>query len=341
MESRYDKLTRLISPATLFPLAGGILVAAIVPYIAMRYFYIDPAIVSPIQTAWYALLALFVLVTFLRAFLLYLEPTSFRVGLGGVEVAFSDQEKPSPQLKSVSQEVAKLREEIKQINSLKIDSKDIDKAQLVEAFKETIERRLTEDVLGAIDEEFAKRDLQNKKWERLITSFIEIRTRLYEETNNLARRANLNLAFGSLTTVLAGIGLIFIVFFRPLDLVGLSKDEYAWRIIAHYVPRLSLIVFAELFAYFFLRLYKAGLSDIKYYQNELSNVELKLVALKAALATQDNEILRLVIADLSKTERNFILKKDETTIDLEKLKAESTSMKDWLEQMVAIVKAKS
>ena len=182
--------------------------------------------------------------------------------------------------------------------------------------------------------------MKNKQWERFITGFDEIRKRLYEETNNLARRASLNLAVGTITTILAGVGLVIIVFVMPLDLGKIQNNEYGWAIAAHYIPRLSFIVFAEIFAYFFLRLYKTGLDDIKYYQNEITNVELKISALKVSLAAEDKEILKFVVEELAKAERNFILKKDETTVELEKFKSENLNTKDLPEHLLTLLRTK-
>jgi hypothetical protein len=130
------------------------------------------------------------------------------------------------------------------------------------------------------------------------------------------------------------------VLVKPLELADVLGEQVAWRIVAHYVPRLSLIVFAELFAYFFLKLYKEGLADIKYYQNELSNIDLRLTALKAALTTRDNEILKIVIGELAKTERNFVLKSGESTVELEKYKSDGATTKQVLEQLGSILKSK-
>jgi hypothetical protein len=180
----------------------------------------------------------------------------------------------------------------------------------------------------------SERDLKNKEWERFVTDFEKISNRLRDETNNLTKRANLNLAIGVMTTIFAGVGLAFIAFLRSPELNDFSNDNYAWVVTAHYVPRLSFIIFAEIFAYFFLRLYKSGLDDIKYFQNELTNVELKITALKVALTRgKEAEILNLVTAELARVERNFILKKDETTVALEKIKTESSDAKDLLAQI--------
>jgi hypothetical protein len=72
------------------------------------------------------------------------------------------------------------------------------------------------------------------------------------------------------------------------------------------VTRISLVAFIEIFAYFFLRLYRYSIFEIKYFQNETTNAEFRVVALEAALLTEDKEIIKKICADMSKTERNFI-----------------------------------
>lgn len=231
---------------------------------------------------------------------------------------------------------------------VRLDISQDTKTELIASLVTTIKQQLNDGAFSLIDKEFVKRDLKYRQWEGLITDFNAIKDRLGLEAKRLQQRAKLNLAFGTFITVIAGIGLLYMVFFRPLDLAGLAKEEYGWRIASHYIPRLSLIIFAEIFAYFFLKLYKADLSDIKYYQNEITNVEMKLAALRTALAVEQKEldkegkeIIKTVITSLVGTERNFILKKGETTIELEKAKFDGAGTRDLAGHLAGILKAKS
>ncbi len=191
-----------------------------------------------------------------------------------------------------------------------------------------------------------ERSLSGTEWLTLTKTFDETRSRLLNEMSNLSRRSNLNLAVGTMTTLLAGIGLIYIVLFQSLNFLGggipptISDAALPWVVVSHYLPRLAVIVFAEIFAYFFLRLYKASLPDLKYYQNEITNVEMRLAALKAAILFRQNDSLAAVIESLSKTERNFTLKAGETTADIEKLKQESIDPNGLASGIVALLKAK-
>lgn len=274
--------------------------------------------------------------------------TMFLIGMAGLYGYLNSKSNIfNPQYKSSNENsleiinaIEELTDKVKNIGTVKFETKDIDNEQIVNSLKASLDQKLSENLFKIIDDEFVKRDERAREWINILTNFNEIRRRLGDEISNLTRRANLNLVVGTATTMLAVIGLIFVVFWSPLDLTNVEKDLYAWKIVAHYVPRLSLIIFVEIFAYFFLRLYKSCLVDIKYYQNELTNVELKMVSLKTALASQEQDTVKMVIAELSKTERNSILKKDETTIELEKFKAEHTGSKEFLDKLSELVKLK-
>jgi hypothetical protein len=87
------------------------------------------------------------------------------------------------------------------------------------------------------------------------------------------------------------------------------------------IPRMSLIIFIEIFSYFFLRLYKDGLGEIRFFQNELTNIESKLIALKSAQMSNNSKAIQKATEYLSRTERNFLISKKQTTLDLEKARS--------------------
>jgi len=73
-----------------------------------------------------------------------------------------------------------------------------------------------------------------------------------------------------------------------------------------------------LLGYFFLNLYRAGLHEIKYFQNEIANVMAWRASLRSALALGDRATISAITKRLVETERNFVLKKGETTVDLKR-----------------------
>lgn len=92
----------------------------------------------------------------------------------------------------------------------------------------------------------------------------------------------------------------------------------------------------EIFAYFFLSLYKAGLSEIKYFQNEITSVESKYLALKVALYSEEKDNIKYVVEQLAKAERNFLLAKGQSTVELERMKSEQQSTLDILGKVTSV-----
>lgn len=95
-------------------------------------------------------------------------------------------------------------------------------------------------------------------------------------------------------------------------------------------------MFVELFAYFFLRLYKTGLEEIKYFQNELTNLELKHISLIGAFKQNDKDTINSILVNLASTERNRIISKEQTTIELETIRIEKQSASDLIKKFTEI-----
>lgn len=182
----------------------------------------------------------------------------------------------------------------------------VDMSTLVDELTKRVEEEAVTAAISQIEAQLAEK-FRRQGLEDL---FEGMNKRLRQETLDLARRANLNLLLGIFTTMLGMAVLAYAAFTSP---PGSSWPE----MLAHYVPKLSLALLVELFAYFFLRLYKESLSGIKYFQNELTNVESKHIALAVAFEGTP-ELQTVVVQALSNTERNFLLNKDQTTVELEK-----------------------
>ena len=196
--------------------------------------------------------------------------------------------------------------------------------EILQALKRELAAATGNQLLVAIEEKYAPAVIRQTEYNRLLADFDSLKTRLNAEVQSLNRRANSNLAFGSVLTFVAMAGLTYVVLKAEVNYQDVTS------VLHYYIPRLSFVIFIEVFAYFFLKLYKSNLSDTKYYQNELTNVESKMISLKSALLTQDKSAAKAIITELSKTERNFILKKGESTVDLEKAKLDVKQIKDIL-----------
>ena len=134
--------------------------------------------------------------------------------------------------------------------------------------------------------------------------------------DKLQRNSIVNLIIGIMGTITA----ITILAITILGNNGITVEIKDFLI--HFLPRLTFVVFIQLFAFFFLRLYKNNLDDAKYFQNELTNLNSKSAALKIANLLNNQSKVDDILKELSITERNFKLFKEETTQHLEKAKLE-------------------
>ncbi|MFA6137014.1 MAG: hypothetical protein WC667_02895 [Sulfurimonas sp.] len=152
--------------------------------------------------------------------------------------------------------------------------------------------------------------------------------RIKSELDRLNRNSDVNLMLGMTITTI-GIGFLFYTIIVHGDF-SVKDGETIWNVILPFIPRFTLVVFIEIFAYFFLRLYKENQSEIKYFQNELTNIESKSFAFEAAYITKSDEAIKETISVLANTERNYVFKKGETTIELERAKSDSEMSKSMI-----------
>ncbi|WP_339414281.1 hypothetical protein [Pseudomonas sp. EA_35y_Pfl2_R5] len=140
----------------------------------------------------------------------------------------------------------------------------------------------------------------------------------------------MNLLLGIFTTVFGVVILGYSVLQAPLFTSGVE-------IAAHFLPRISLVIVVEVFAYFFLKLYKQSLDEIKYFQNEMTNIESKYLGLYIATEGGLEEGVLNSINQLSSTERNFLLDKGQSTASIELKKIEATSNGTAMEKLSSII----
>lgn len=162
----------------------------------------------------------------------------------------------------------------------------------------------------------------------VVTERVEsIRGRLTGELKDLTKRGNLNLTIGILTT----LGAISALFWGLIATQPNPQETHAVGLLRHYLPRLSFAIFIEVFSFFFLRLYKNSLEDIKYYHNELTNLDSRLLALEIAVSTQQSDALTPILLGLLSTDRNFVLKSGASTVELEKVKTEQQYLRSLID----------
>lgn len=271
--------------------------------------------ITILAIAMFAASAIAIAFTYLQTGFRSSENNEYTIELGRL----SANDSPINQSDDISIEIENLRSEVEFLKAQSIQFDIESKQGILEALRSSLLDQSTSDLIKEAQALLSDKIASNLKASKTHDNFDACRQRLLLEIDSLGRRGNLNLGVGAVITLLGLAVLGVTVFYEPYkasDIIGL---------VSHYLPRLSLIILIEVFAYFFLSLYKAGLSEIKYFQNEVTNIEAKQIALQASFEASDNVTLNIVVAKLSDTERNHILSKDQTTVELEKAKLESES----------------
>ena len=204
-----------------------------------------------------------------------------------------------------------------------LDLSETERSALVDRLRESIERAASEEFLEEIRTSVKERQTRGqleRDCERQHTATVR---RLDDELLALSSRGNLNLSLG----VIVSVGGMAILAYFIFTLASLEPQP---GFSEYFIPRLSLVAFVEVFAYFFLRLYSSSLVEIKYFQNEITNIETRFFALKAALYTSNEKSIEEVIRHFAHTERNFVLQKGQTTAEIEHWKTEKRALTSFI-----------
>lgn len=226
--------------------------------------------------------------------------------------------------------MAELKYQLDEVRSRQAGISSAQQKELVEKISENITSEAAKDVLENIRKEIAEEEQKRTKFDLVEEQFQPTISRLKDELFSLTKRGNLNLSIGIMITVI-GLGLLGIF---VLSFENSTKDMSSFFM--EFFPRISLVLLIEIFAYFFLSLYKSSLSEIKYFQNEITSIESKYLALKVALESSEKENINYVVEQLAKSERNFILEKGQSTVDLERAKSEQQVASDTLGKLASI-----
>lgn len=146
------------------------------------------------------------------------------------------------------------------------------------------------DIANQVSTELLSRSTEADSIRQIRTLYETAQERLNAEIIALNRRALLNLIIGSFVTVLAALVLVYVAVSDPLrDILatGTTRQLRWFELAAHYVPRLGIVIFLEVFAFFFLRLYKNTLAEVRLYQLDLTRVSTQAVAVELVFTSSD------------------------------------------------------
>ncbi|MCK5902571.1 MAG: hypothetical protein KAG28_05425 [Cocleimonas sp.] len=231
--------------------------------------------------------------------------------------------------------ISAFKEETSKLKTNLATLSDTEKNEIINKLKQRIEQDESETFIQEIRNKLNKEDKQIKIKQEIERITEKIIHRLHNSLSLSISRSNLNLALGIFITSIGFIYLFILIF------SGQQNLNTPLDFLKYYLPKLSLIIFIEIFAYFFLKLYKETLIEIKYIQNEITNIESKRLATEIAIYSNDERNLQKIISTLSETERNHILEKDQTTVNIEKAKIDSESTSSLFNAFSAIINKKS
>ena len=199
------------------------------------------------------------------------------------------------------------------------DLQDSDRVELVAQLRKSIEEAADKEFLDGIRRSVAESSAHFELNKQLEEQHRKTDSRLNMELRALTRRGTVNLSLG-ITTAIAGMAVL------GYFLVTMPKATEVLDLAGNFSARISLVILIEVFAYFFLRLYSNSLVEIKYFQNEITNMEFKFLALRAAADAGNEKFMGGIIRRFSQTERNYVLRKGQTTVEVERSKIEKETI---------------
>lgn len=255
-----------------------------------------------------------------------LEEEEFR----GLHVYYADH--TSDDLKTIKAELQTLKEVITSGANSK----------LTEELVKTIKDGAHEALIYELNEKLSSENLNASIIDEIKSAERHSTLRIEMEIDALSRRGNLNLVAG-VGTAMIGIGILssfifpenlnllkFLISYTP-DAASHLPDSQLDQTLK-YATRTALIISIEVLAFFFLRVYKSNLEGMKYFQNELTNLESKYISLITATQLERHDTTHKILLNFVETERNHILEKGQSTTELKKIELEKN-------QFVEITKA--
>lgn len=147
------------------------------------------------------------------------------------------------------------------------------------------------------------------------------KSRLENEKNEYIRSANINLSIATISGFFTFAILVYAI-------TAIGDEKSLNSILISFLPKIVLAISSQVFSFFFLSMYKSGFNEIKYYQNEITNLELKHAALIQAEKLDDKDTQIKLIEKFSLTERNFKLEDGQSTVQLEDRKIDIEENKE-------------
>lgn len=273
---------------------------------------------------WYILLP--IVVVFVAVVIGILSENNNKLRINGVSI--ERFQNFNHRLDSLQKTVDLCRENQRALENNSVNAlDDEDKKELYDTIYAKIKNETSEDALRELENIVRANTILNDVKEY----FSEMEGRLFQRAGSLNTTSFINLFIG-ITIAIIGISILLYFVFN-------TDYEYAQNnvLLLEMLAKLGVSVGVEFLSFFFLNLYRKNLQEIKYIQNEITNIEAKKVALLMANELPVKYKFKVINA-LSLTERNFILDKGQTTVELETLKYEQKEIYKMLKHAGGLVR---
>ncbi|EDM67830.1 hypothetical protein PE36_17735 [Moritella sp. PE36] len=184
-----------------------------------------------------------------------------------------------------------------------------ERESIVSKISETVESQLNSALLLKIEGKYGSKIYNDKLSMQAEKSLNSTVVRLKKYADTLQAKATINLVYGIAATISAILILIFVL----MNATPPQNDSNI-ETVFYYTSRLFLVLMVQGISIFFLNLYKTTLNNIIYINNEVTNYEAKRDSLMLAFNSGDSTNTSKMLSNLANTERNFVLKKGETSV---------------------------
>lgn len=240
----------------------------------------------------FAMGLVFAAVAFFFVLLRYLRG-EISINLGPLKTELrTNQDDISPE----TSRVATLEAQVKRLEAALTTQGSQSPVAALENIEAILLERVAKEIPAILAEQISASTLQQRAAAQVREGLHLGRKRLERELASLERRGTVNLAIGSATTAVA-----VVLLYQAATTPPQNTDLIA--LLTFYVPRVTLAIFVEVFSFFFLRLYRTGLVDLKYFHGELLTLDFRIAALETAISHTDQESLRRVVSSLVDTDR--------------------------------------
>lgn len=162
---------------------------------------------------------------------------------------------------------------------------------------------------------------------------------LNQQVSKQRNNANINMLLGLIFSSSGIIVMGYFIWYYFQNERSFSGDITAY--VVSFFPKLTFVILIETVAFFFLNLYREDRNMIRYFRNEITNLEAKYLSVEAAARFEDKQALSKILLILANTERNFTIRKGERLI-VEALREEDNRLFDkTVEKILGVVDAVS